>query len=163
MENQNLKTVRSLSIATLVLSIIWIVATLIICFVVCAGIDATANQTIMDSLNESGVDIEYYYDQVLQDPSVQASITTGKTVVWTTGIFIIICTIFQIIASAIGMGVTKNPKKIGKAFGWGIAGIVFAAFSNTINLILFIILVVKASGAKKQIRELEKPVAEIAE
>lgn len=122
MLEQNLRTVRGLSIALLILTIIGIVGSI-----------STMGISLL------GVGLSF-------DPSsALASLVSGATGTW-----ILITLIFQLVAAVVGMGVVNDPQRVYKAFGWGIAGIVLSVLGglNLINLILFIILVVKASAAK---------------
>ena len=161
MENKDLRKVRGLSIAILVISILSIIASFCIAGFVTLATNLAATEvtdgSIMELLQDDFYDYEdkNNYEQFLDSDDVKAgtdfAASTINIIVWTVCIFVVILSIFQLIAAAIGMGVVKKPQNAGKAFGWGIAGIILAFFSNIVNFILFIISVVYANKARKQI------------
>ena len=120
MVENNLKTVRGLGIALLVLNILAIVVWIGLLLASCAGVASGDDETIVAGLSVGFV-----------------------------GTWCLIISVLQLVASIIAMGVVKKPENINKAFGWGIFGIVASVLcTDIVNLILFIILVVKASAVR---------------
>ncbi len=120
MVENNLKTVRGLGIALLVLNILAIIASLIMLLASCAGVASGEDDTIVAGLSVGFV-----------------------------GTWCLIISVLQLVAAVIAMSVKEKPENINKAFGWGIFGIVASVLcTDIVNLILFIILVVKASAVR---------------
>ena len=120
MVENNLKTVRGLGIALLVLNILVIIACLFMLLASCAGVASGEDKTILAGLSVGAV-----------------------------GIWCLIIAVLELVAAVIAMSVKEKPENINKAFGWGIFGIVASVLcTDIVNLILFIILVVKASAVR---------------
>ena len=155
MQIKELKTVKGLGTAILVLSIISIVLCVLLCLAaeplakmaVASGGRASVQAEDLSALGITG-------DVVVNSSLAQPYVSTCKLVIWVCAIWSLICSIFTMVAGLKARKVVENPHAVGSARNWGIVSIVFSVLSSDwIVLILSIILVVKASTAKRKLAE----------
>ena len=160
--NSDLRVIRGLGIATIVLSSLGIAGGLVIALFM--GIASTSLNdpavvsALVSELQASGSSssafdgssaYSYDFSGMTQDEAMemaQASIMLMVGLSFGYVIAKVVC----LVAGILALRASKNPAKLGGAFGWSIAAAVISVFvGGMISLVLFIILTVFASRARK--------------
>lgn len=148
MEIKELRTVKGLGTAILVLSIIALIFSVILCLmaesIAKLYVDAATGTSTLNSFGITS-------DAVIAT-SADDAVTVYKTGLVFAGVWGIVCAAFALVCGVIARKVVDEPTTIGKARNWGIVCIVISVLGQSlITLILSIILVVKACSAKKKL------------
>ncbi len=149
--NQYSNTVKGLSIATIVLSALWLC--IILFGLVFAGIgnqvlDSSIAQLIFQLQN----DPEMMYDLNASGMTVDQLVATVQmvySVIWILLLFELIAAVVSLLAGIFGVTGSRIPERFGRIFGWSLAGAILAFLSGRIiTMIILIILTVFAHKAK---------------
>ncbi len=154
MQTSHAKTIRGLSIAVVVLSVLGILG-LILCLVF-MGVSGAAlsNSDIRDSVSLS-IEMDSDTMQSMEELGMTADDALGLiAVLFGLGsiyfVWGIICSVIALVAGIIGMRNYNNVAKLGGVFGWAIAGAVMAfLYGNIVTMVLLIISAVCASKDRK--------------
>ena len=154
MQTSHAKTIRGLSIAVVILSVLSILGLLLTLAFIGVGGAALGSDEVRSAASyslEMDPESAYTMEQlgITEDDAYGLlGIVLGlgaAYVVWG-----IICSIVTLIAGIIGMRNYDETAKLGKVFGWAIAGAVLAfLYGNLITMILLIIAAVCASKDRK--------------
>lgn len=154
MQNSHAGTIKGLSIATIVLSVLSILGLLFCLLFLGVGGVALNDPTLQDSVSMS---IEADPETVMQmeDLGLTTDDTLGLVgIVFGLGaayvIWGVICCIISLVAGIIGLRNCRNTAKLGGAFGWAIAGAVTSfLYGNIVVMVLLIISAVCISKDRK--------------
>lgn len=154
MQTSHAKTIRGLSIAVVVLSILSILGLLFSLAFIGVGGAALGNEEVRGAASYSlsmDPDSAYTMEQlgITEDDAFgMLGILLGLGAAYV--IWGVICSIVTLIAGIIGMRNYDKTAKLGKVFGWSIAGAVLAfLYGNLITMVLLIIAAVCASKDRK--------------
>lgn len=154
MQTSHAKTIRGLSIAVVVLSILSILGLLFSLAFIGVGGVALGNEEVRGAASYSlsiDPDSAYTMEQlgITEDDAFgMLGILLGLGAAYV--IWGVICSIVTLIAGIIGMRNYDKTAKLGKVFGWSIAGAVLAfLYGNLITMVLLIIAAVCASKDRK--------------
>lgn len=147
MPSSDSRIVRGLSIAVLVLSILALLG-----FVLCIGVLGCSAAFLTDPniANQASIALESDPEAAssLEQLGISGSDAVGMST-WALGLFSVllgvcsIASIVTLIAAIMGMRNYANPQKLGKAFGFSIAGAVMSLlWGNFITMVLLIIMAV---------------------
>ena len=154
MYESDVRVVRGVSIASIVLAVLAILGC-IAAMALSAGLGVVASDPsnfdgyveYRDDLGATnGIDAQY--DMSAEDASALVTMVFGFISAF-SGIGVVLCVI-SLIAGIVGVRNARNPQKVGKIFGWSIAGAVCAILmGRVISCILLIVNAVYANRLKK--------------
>lgn len=154
MQNSHAGTIRGLSIAVIILSILSILGMIVSLLFLGVGGVALSDPELRDAASYSlSVDPESAYTMeqlgITEDDAFGLmGILLGLGAVYS--FWGIICCIVSLIAGIIGLRNCKNTAKLGGVFGWAIAGAVMSLlYGNVVVMVLLIISAVCASKDRK--------------
>lgn len=154
MQTSHARTIRGLSIAVVILSILSILGLIFSLAFIGVGSAALGNEEVRGAASYSlsmDPDSAYTMEQlgITEDDAFgMLGFLLGLGAVYV--FWGIICSIVTLIAGIIGMRNYDKTDKLGKVFGWSIAGAVMAfLYGNIITLVLLIIAAVCASKDRK--------------
>ena len=154
MQNSHAGTIRGLSIAVIILSILSILGMIVSLLFLGVGGVALSDPELRDAASYSlSVDPESAYTMeqlgITEDDAFGLmGILLGLGAVYS--FWGIICCIVSLIAGIIGLRNCKNTAKLGGVFGWAIAGAVMSLlYGNIVVMVLLIISAVCASKDRK--------------
>lgn len=154
MQTSHARTIRGLSIAVVILSILSILGLIFSLAFIGVGGAALGNEEVRGAASYSlsmDPDSAYTMEQlgITEDDAFgMLGFLLGLGAVYV--FWSIICSIVTLIAGIIGMRNYDKTDKLGKVFGWSIAGAVMAfLYGNIITLVLLIIAAVCASKDRK--------------
>lgn len=150
MMNSDARTVRGLSIAVLVLSILSIVGALFtLAFLGIGGFALSDPDFVGSAAIELNADPDLQAYNLDSGDVMGAAMLSLVVMSVATG-WCILCSIVTLIASIIGMRNCTKPEKLGGVFGWAVAGAVFAFLTGRlVTMVLLIVSAVFASKLKK--------------
>lgn len=156
MQTDHAKTIKGLSIATIVLSSIAILGCLIGFFALGVG-GFAANTYGLDAIHYSQNHVDHsmaahmgdgYYGSYAFSEDDLMGLLEFALVLGTIGIaWGLLCAIVSLVAGIIGLRGANVPERLGRVFGWGIAGAVAAFLSG--RIITCVLLVIAAVYASK--------------
>lgn len=154
MQTSHARTIRGLSIAVVILSVLSILGLIFSLAFIGVGSAALGNEEVRGAASYSlsmDPDSAYTMEQlgITEDDAFgMLGFLLGLGAVYV--FWGIICSIVTLIAGIIGMRNYDKTDKLGKVFGWSIAGAVMAfLYGNIITLVLLIIAAVCASKDRK--------------
>lgn len=154
MQTSHARTIRGLSIAVVILSVLSILGLIFSLAFIGVGGAALGNEEVRGAASYSlsmDPDSAYTMEQlgITEDDAFgMLGFLLGLGAVYV--FWGIICSIVTLIAGIIGMRNYDKTDKLGKVFGWSIAGAVMAfLYGNIITLVLLIIAAVCASKDRK--------------
>lgn len=154
MQTSHAKTIRGLSIATIVLSILSIVGLILCLLFLGVGGAALSDSGMRDSMSMSlEMDPEAAY--AMENLGITSDDAFGiVALIFGLGIAYIlwgiICSVVTLVAGIIGLRNCDSAAKLGKVFGWAIAGAILAfLYGNIVTLVLLIITAVCANKDRK--------------
>ena len=141
MQSSDARTVRGVSLAVIILSVLSIIAFLIGTIAVGAlGVFASDPSLYQDGMAINGYNHGYYDSLSAEGAAGLVGLSFGiVTAVLAWGL---LCSVGTLIAGILGMRNHDNVEKLGGAFGWAIAGAVLALLSG--RIITMILLIVAA-------------------
>ena len=154
MQTSHAKTIRGLSIAVIILSVLSIIGLLLSLVLLGASGAALGNDDLRNSVSMS---IEMDPDTVytMNDLGITTDDAFGilglllglgsAYIIWG-----VICSLIPLIAGIIGLRNAGNTAKLGAVLGWSIAGAILAfLYGNIVTMVLLIISAVCASKDRK--------------
>ena len=154
MQESDIRVVRGVSIASIVLAVLAILGC-IAAMALSAGLGVVASDPsnfdgyveYRDDLGATnGIDAQY--DMSPEETSALVTLAFGFISAF-SGIGLVLC-IISLVAGIIGVRNCRNPQKVGKIFGWSIAGAICAILmGRVISCVLLIVNAVYANRLKK--------------
>jgi hypothetical protein len=154
MQESDIRVVRGVSIASIVLAVLAILGC-IAAMALSAGLGVVASDPsnfdgyveYRDDLGATnGIDAQY--DMSPEETSALVTLAFGFISAF-SGIGVVLCVI-SLIAGIVGVRNCRNPQKVGKIFGWSIAGAICAVLmGRVISCVLLIVNAVYANRLKK--------------
>ena len=154
MQTPHAKAIRGLSIAVVILSILSILGLLLSLVFVGIGGTALSDPSIRDAARGS-IEMDPETFSQMQELGMTTDDAFGLMgVILGLGaayiIWGIICSIITLVSGIIGLRNSSDASKLGKVFGWALAGAILSfLYGNLITMILLIIVAVFASKDRK--------------
>ncbi|HIS39263.1 MAG TPA: hypothetical protein IAC12_00190 [Candidatus Aphodovivens avistercoris] len=155
MQTSRTKTIKGLNIATIVLSALGIFGMLVCLLFLALGGAAVSSPGFQDAVNSS-ITIDPESARELEAAGLTSNdvyglmgfvlAIGGAYVVWA-----LICCIVSLVAGIIGLRNCTEKEKLGKAFGWAIAGAALSfLYGNIVTTVLLVISAVCLSKDRKE-------------
>lgn len=154
MQESDIRVVRGVSIATIVLSILAILGCLLVIALFAFGGVVASDPSNFDGYVEyrddsgmtNGLDAQYEMDA--EETSALVTGVFGFLGVF-AGLGLVLCVI-SLVAGIVGIRNCRNPQTVGKIFGWSIAGAICSILmGRLVSCILLVVNAVYANRLKK--------------
>lgn len=154
MQESDISVVRGVSIASIVLSVLAILGCVAV-IALSAGLGAVASDPsnfdgYVEYRDELGATngIDAQYDMTPEETSAFVSAVFGFISAF-SGVGLVLCVI-SLIAGIVGVRNCRNPQKVGKVFGWSIAGAICSILmGRVVSCVLLIVNAVYSNRLKK--------------
>ncbi len=156
MPDHNARIVRGLSIATVVLAALAILASLAAAAFLAVGGTVLSDPSFIEELLDEGDSYYYYSDSYHHSDSSLSTSEASSLMSMFVGlaavslVWCLLCSCIVLVAGILGIRNSSKPDKLNAAFGWAIAGAVASLLGGSwITLVLLIISAVYLNRMRK--------------